>query len=198
VRYASRISRLESRTSSCTARIASTIFERSVRGRGSSTRTSCMVSVDAPDTRRPCVTLSATARATAIGSTPPCRQKRLSSKRTSASTYAGSISSSGSASRHFSSGERNTCAGEPSRNSITVDGSAARRAGSGTAYETARTSAYVPRSTPPACKSRRRCCLRMSIALRIKPFDSLRSLRVRMTLAVLAQGEDDSRSARSG
>jgi hypothetical protein len=84
VRYAAKISRLPSRASNCTARSASTTLLTTVRRRGSNTRTSCIVNVEPPDTVRPLLALSHTARNSAAGSTPGCRQNRLSSNRTNA------------------------------------------------------------------------------------------------------------------
>jgi hypothetical protein len=104
----------------------------SVRLRGSSSRASCIVNVEPPDTRRAWITSVTAARAIAIGSTPSCRQNRLSSSVTSAATKLGSTSSSATGSRHLSSRDKNTYAGRPSRYSTATDQSL-RRAGSGTA-----------------------------------------------------------------
>ena len=57
---------------------------RARRRRGSARRITCVLIVEAPDTRRPPVTFCATARANARTSTPGCSQKRRSSAATSA------------------------------------------------------------------------------------------------------------------
>ena len=74
---------MESRASICTARTISISLAGSVRGRGSSSRAVCMVSVEAPELTRPVASAEPAARATASGSTPGWIQKRASSMATS-------------------------------------------------------------------------------------------------------------------
>ena len=80
----------------------------SVRRRGSSSRASCIVNVEPPETRRAASTSVTAARNVARGSTPSCCQNRLSSSAISAVTKLGSTSPSATGSRHLSSRDRNT------------------------------------------------------------------------------------------
>ena len=70
----------DSRCSICAARTIWRSLASAVRSsRGSSRRATCMVSVEPPDTMRPCRTSCAPARRSASGSTPGWRSKRASS-----------------------------------------------------------------------------------------------------------------------
>ena len=92
-RYCERIHSLSRARSILTAFTASTTFHFSDFGCGSIRRTACIVSVEAPETRRPAVTFWTAARRALSGRTPQCVQKVPSSDATSALT----IQSSGSA-----------------------------------------------------------------------------------------------------
>ena len=91
---------MENRSSSCNARTIWMSFAPTVRGRGSSSRAACMVSVDPPDTTCPARTNCAAARASEIGSMPGCHQNRRSSVRTSRSMNSGETSSTVVRNRH--------------------------------------------------------------------------------------------------
>ena len=74
-RYSARISRFDRCTSSCSARAICRVLSNTLRrpGRGGSRmRATCIVSVEPPDTTRPCRTHCPAARASAIGLMPGC------------------------------------------------------------------------------------------------------------------------------
>ncbi len=133
-RYCSRISCLSRWASSRSAHSAWVSFPPQSRSAGLTSRASCIVIVDAPETTRRCRRLSRIARATAATSMPRCSKKRRSSTARKARRRSGSMSASGIHRARLPSAARVVRSTTPLRSSSVSAGAgtrAARPAGSG-------------------------------------------------------------------
>ncbi len=123
------------------ARTISPSLPRAVRGRATTVRASCWVSVDAPETRRRCQTAWTAARVMARGSMPGWTRKRRSSAATMAFGTRSPISESGTQRARCPSCARYSRRSTPWRSRTTSDtsGAAASRSGAGRSVKAAAT-----------------------------------------------------------